>query len=153
MPDEQVASTPEAWSPAQRRENGPSAVTLAANVTIRPIRMRCVRCGLWFAAVRKSAKTSSGTCRQRLSRELRAATPHCHPAPSISFTPIRLGTSSRVARRGRDEAQADTTELWIDCPSKTSRRRMRCWRCGSMARCWTEHPNSCAVGASSTRLT
>src|SRR5690242_923507 len=52
-------------------------VTITRNVT-----MRCKVCGARFAALRRSKKTCSPACRQRLSRRLRAATP---PLPSGSF--------------------------------------------------------------------
>lgn len=60
----------------QHEENGHAqAVTLTTAVTTLPIRIRCEVCGNRFAAQRRSAKTCSGACRQRLSRGLRARTP------------------------------------------------------------------------------
>lgn len=58
-----------------------STVTITDSVTTRPIRRRCLSCGDPFPALRRSAKTCSPTCRQRLSRELRATTPPLPPGP------------------------------------------------------------------------
>ena len=57
------------------------AVTTTDSVTTSTIRLRCLRCGEWFTAYRRSAKTCSTACRQRLSRDLRAATPSLPPGP------------------------------------------------------------------------
>jgi hypothetical protein len=48
-------------------------------VTAQIIRLRCLICGKWFPAQRRSAKTCSPARRQRLSRDLRAATPPLPP--------------------------------------------------------------------------
>jgi MT-A70 len=60
-------------------------VTLTDIVTISRIRVRCEVCGNRFAAHRRSAKTCSPACRQRLSRTLRARTP---PLPTGPFSLI-----------------------------------------------------------------
>src|SRR4051812_47515057 len=57
------------------------AVTLRPAVTKPSIRVRCVACGSWFPAQRRSAQSCSPTCRQRLSRELRARTPQLPAGP------------------------------------------------------------------------
>jgi N6-adenosine-specific RNA methylase IME4 len=59
-----------------------SDVTIIGSVTVPTIRVRCFSCGKPFPAFRRSAKTCSPACRQRLSRDLRAATP---PLPSGRF--------------------------------------------------------------------
>jgi hypothetical protein len=51
------------------------------SVTHRSIRLRCLACGTAFSALRRSAKTCSPACRQRFSRDLRAATPPLPPGP------------------------------------------------------------------------
>ncbi len=57
------------------------AVTITDSVTTSTIRVRCLVCREWFTAIRRSARTCSDACRQRLSRDLQAATPPLPPGP------------------------------------------------------------------------
>jgi N6-adenosine-specific RNA methylase IME4 len=57
-------------------------VTLTDSVTTLPIRLRCLSCGKPIRTLRRSRKTCSPGCRQRLSRAQRAATP---PLPHGPF--------------------------------------------------------------------
>jgi N6-adenosine-specific RNA methylase IME4 len=61
--------------------DGVRNVTPIVIVTSPSIKLRCTVCGDRFAAQRRSAETCSPACRQRLSRDLRAATPRLPAGP------------------------------------------------------------------------
>jgi MT-A70 len=58
-----------------------ASATITNSVPTPSIRVRCLHCGQPFVAIRRSAKTCSDACRQRLSRAQRAATPPLPPGP------------------------------------------------------------------------